>query len=145
MAVDKIQFRPGPLAGSLAARTDVQDNGHASKVAARDLSRYYDLLALTLPAAGLSVGEAALIVDALNGMIVDLSAAQMLAAEIEDSLADGLAEKWGVDGPALVARAVAWPLALRLAICDAVERFWAAYAVESTAARLIAVGLTRQE
>jgi hypothetical protein len=68
-----------------------------------------------------------------------------LAAELEDGLADGLAQKWEFDGPDLLARVAGWSLIQRLAVCDAVERFWAAgYAIERTADRLVAVGLVRR-
>lgn len=144
MPIDKIQFRPGPLTAALEAR-GAADNATASQIADRDLSRYYDLLALALAQVQLSPGEASLIVDALNGTAVDLVAAQGLPYEIADSLEDGLAEKWEVDGSALITKAHGWSLLQRIAVCDAAERFWsgAAYHVENTAARLITVGLVR--
>jgi len=144
MPDDRIQFRPGPLGAALAARADDATRS-ISQVAQRDLGRYYDLLALALGAVVLSEGEAALIVDGLNGSYVELMTAQLLAAEIADSLDDGLADKWDVDGPALVAKVAGWSLASRLAVCDAVERFWRdGYQVETMADRLAAVGLLRR-
>lgn len=143
--MDKVQFRPAHLAAHLAARADVDTNAAASQVAQRDLGRYYDLMALTLASVELSQGEASLIVDALNGTLIDLTAAQMLAAEIADGLDDGLAEKWGVNGPALVAKVGSWSLAQRLAVCDAAERFWrGAHHVEVVGERLAVVGLVRR-
>lgn len=140
---EKIQFRPGSLAPALRARAETGVGPAA--VAQRDLARYYELLALALVSVDLTTGEASLIVDALNGTIIDLTAAQMLATAIADSLDDGLAEKWGVDGPGLVASAQGWTLAQRIAVCDAVERFWrGAYHVETTEDRLVSVGLIRR-
>jgi hypothetical protein len=138
----KVQFRPGPLDPALAERADAGVS--IGQVARRDLDRYYQLLTLALHQVELTPGEASLIVDALNGTFIDLTAAQMLHAEIADSLGDGLAEKWEVDGPALVAKARGWTLLQRMAVCDAVERFWNnAYHVEDLQDRLIRVGLVR--
>ena len=145
MAIDRIQFRPGPRAEHLAAR-GASDNASASQLVDRDLDRYYQLLALALAQVRLSEGEAGLLIDALNGTFIDLQAAQALHYEIADALGDGLAEKWGVDGPALVATIRGWSLLVRVAVCDAADRFWSgAYHVEDTRARLIAVGLVRVE
>lgn len=139
---NKVQFRPGHLLGMLQERADTGQS--ISMVAQRDLDRYYDLIALALHHVELTPGEASLIVDAMNGTFIDLTAAQMLHAEIADSLGDGLAEKWGVDGPALVAKARGWTLLQRMAVCDAVERFWNnSYHVEDYQDRLIRVGLVR--
>jgi hypothetical protein len=143
MTQPKVQFRLGVLGRYLQAR---QDSGQSvSDVAQRDLKRYYALLALGLSSVHLNQGEAGLIVDALNGTLVELSTAQLLWAEIQDSLEDGLAEKWGVDGPTLVEKLRDYSLAQTLAIVDAVERFWgASHHIESTEARLVAVGLVKQ-
>lgn len=146
MPSERIQFRPGPLAPAINARvTGGAGAANDDQVAARDLGRYYDLMALALASVDLTLGEASLMVDATNGTMIDLTTAQMLAAEIADSLEDGLAEKWDVDGRALVAKINGWSLAQRLAVCDAVERFWGAgYQVGSTGDRLAAVGLIRR-
>jgi hypothetical protein len=145
MPAEKVQFRPGPaqLATQIAARGG-DTNVAASDLAVRDLGRYYDMLALALASVDLSAGQAGLLVDVLNGTVIDLTTAQMLAAEVEDSLPDGTAEKWDVDGPALVAKISAWNLGQRLAVCDAVERFWEVGHVDSTGERLVAVGLVRR-
>jgi hypothetical protein len=139
--VDKTQIRFGPLAGAIEARTD----GAPAATVRRDLERYYALLSLALASVELSTAEASLIVDALNGTAISLTTAQMLAAEIEDALEDGLAEKWGVDGAALVATIGAWTLAQRMAVLDACERFWISGSrVAVMADRLAAVGLVRR-
>lgn len=138
----KIQFRPGPLGARLVERSEAGRS--PSQTAARDLDRYYDLLTIALAQVDLSPGEASLIVDTMNGTHIDLTAAQMLHYEIADSLDDGLAEKWEIDGPGLAAKAGGWSLLTRMAICDAVERFWSdAYHIDDTAARLVRVGLVR--
>ncbi len=44
---------------------------------------------------------------------------------VADSLAlDDLAEKWGVDGPGLLAKGARYTYAQNAAIVDAVERWW---------------------
>ncbi|HMQ31877.1 MAG TPA: hypothetical protein PKD53_14205 [Chloroflexaceae bacterium] len=146
MPADKVQFRPAALAAALATRADADDNAHVSQVAQRDLGRYYELMALALASVNLAPGEAALVVDALNGTIADVQTAQLLAYEVQDSLADGLAVKWDVDGAALVATIGAWSLAQRLAVVDAAERFWRGpYRGEGPIAdKLAAVGLIRR-
>lgn len=144
MAPDRVQFRPGPLSDALIDRGG-GDNAEAAQVAARDLGRYYEALTLALASVSLTEGEAGLIVDALNGTIIDVQAAQLLAYEIADSYDDGLCEKWEVDGPALLATIRGWSTLQRLAVCDAVERFWRnGYHVGSTADALARVGLVKR-
>lgn len=48
--------------------------------------------------------ELNLIADALSGTFVDTTTLRLLWAEVDESLKDGLAEKWDVDGPVLVGR-----------------------------------------
>ena len=140
---ESFQMRPGPLAPALAARLA---GDSPAAVVRRDLGRYYDALALGLASVALSPGEAGLIVDALNGTRIELVTAQMLGEEIEDALnLDGLAAKWDVDGPKLVATILGWSLVQRLAVVDAVERFWAAgWHASETVERLTAVGLVKR-
>ena len=139
---ESFQMRPGPLAPALAARLAGES---PAAVVRRDLGRYYDALALGLANVALSPGEAGLIVDALNGTRIELTTAQMLGEEIEDAMKlDGLAAKWDVDGPRLVATILGWSLIQRLAVVDAVERFWAAGYVSETVERLVAVGLVKR-
>lgn len=98
-----------------------------SGVIDRDLGRYYEALRRTRRALRelLSEDELSLITDARNGTaMMDAGSVQMLAAEIEDSLEDGLADKWDVDGPDLVARLRGLPYIQCAALVDAVERHW---------------------
>lgn len=144
MALDRIQFRPGPLASALTARGG-DDNASAAQVAARDLDRYYQLLALALASVDLTPGEAGLIVDALNGSLMDVSNVQLLAYAITDSYEDGLPAKWEVDAAALSAKLRGWTLLQRMAVGDAVERFWSqANHLDSTTDRLALVGLVKR-
>lgn len=117
-----IAFRAGDLLAHLDARTYTSMADSVSEVAKRDLDRYYDMLARSLPT--FTVAEASLICDALNGSLLQPASAPLLWAEISDALDDGLAEKWGVDGPALVARLRLLTPFQALAVEDAVERWW---------------------
>ena len=72
--------------------------------------------------------ELALIADSLNGTITAGQAEvwfanPLLSWSVSDILPDGLAEKWGVDGPALVKKLAELGPAEIAAILDAVERF----------------------
>lgn len=118
----------------------------AGTVAQRDLGRYYDALALALGQVDLTTGEAMLIIDALNGTLIEVTTAQMLHYEIADSMGDGLAQKWGIDGKGLVEKVRSWSLLQRLAVVDAVERWWGdAYHVNDGDARLLRVGLIKSQ
>ena len=95
----------------------------------------------------LSEGEACALCDVLNSTYVDAHGAGMLWLEVEDALEDGLAEKWGIDGPALVEKLKHMPRARLMAIADAVERWWVLIDEEpdlSWAASLGRVGLLRE-
>lgn len=120
----KIQFRPGEVLKRLEERSGPTAflASSADLAARRDLERYYRLLADSLPR--LELGEAMMLVDMLNGTVLDERTYRYLAHEVADSLADGLGEKWGVDGSAFVARLQALPPGSLMAIVDAVERFW---------------------
>jgi hypothetical protein len=56
---------------------------------------------------------------------MDANSAHMLYAEAEDGITlEDLAEKWEVDGSALVEKLKGYSDIQCLAICDAAERFW---------------------
>ena len=78
----------------------------------------------------LSAEEWMLIFDALNGVWAGDTIAlaiQSLPLGISDALTlDGLADKWGVDGPALLSKLETMSWCERLAVIDTAERFWAA-------------------
>lgn len=99
---------------------------NVSKAVNDGLARYYYLLkrARVELRAKLSAREVALICDACNGTLWQAYSLSLLPAEIEDSLEDGLAAKWEVDGPALVEKLRGLDLLELAALVDAVERFW---------------------
>src|SRR5690606_36071183 len=82
----------------------VEERGKArSTVITRDLERLYTLYRRALRRVDLSLDEACLITDALNGSLMTADTAHLLWASVEDAMKyEGLAEKWNVDGKALV-------------------------------------------
>jgi len=96
----------------------------ASLTARRDLERYYEAIRRS---AGLDLtqGEACLILDTLNGSLMEPHSIPLLWAEVSDACdMDGYDRKWGVDGPALVGKLRRRPYFELLRIVDAVERWW---------------------
>lgn len=118
-----IQFRSAEVEPQLGVRLDARI-GSPGRVAVRDLDRYYTVLTAELARLDLSEPEAMLIIDSLNGSLLDTSSYRLLWAEIDDALDDGLAEKWGIDGFALVAKLRALSPAQAMAVIDAGERWW---------------------
>lgn len=101
--------------------------GSRSTVINRDLERLYTLYDRALREVELTTGEACLVVDVLNGSLMDANTARLLWASVEDGIRlDGLAEKWGVDGKALVEKLKGLNDIQALALVDAGERFWQA-------------------
>ena len=139
MASPQIQFRAlSPLNTHLTDRAKGSALSPAD-VARRDLNRYYTFLAAALNTITLTEGEALLLCDALNGTYVGEGhdCAILIAHlhhEIADTAPDGLGQKWGVDLPTLVAKIEGWTPQQRLAVVDAVERWWATEIVPVDAA-----------
>lgn len=91
----------------------------------RDLERLYTMYARAIKEVPLSLPEAQAIVDCCNGTIYDARSAPLLWASIEDANnLDGLDDKWGIDGPALVEKLKGLSQLQALALIDAAERFW---------------------
>lgn len=112
------------LTADLTARTGANSLGLTAQ---RDLERYYALLAAELRTVSLTAAEALLIADALNGTLWEPHTIRLLWAGVDDAIRlDGLAEKWQVDGAALVAKLRALTPGQTVAVIDAVERAWQA-------------------
>ena len=110
----------GPLEEELSLRGDNRSN-----IINRDLERLYTLYRRAIREVPLTMAEACLIADSLNGSMMDANTAQVLWAGIADSIRlDGLAEKWDVDGPALVEKMQGLSALQAMALVDAAERFW---------------------
>jgi len=101
--------------------------GAFSAVIGESLDRYFESLrrARARLVGQFSAGELALIADSSNGTRWDAYSVPLLYANVEDGLDDGLAEKWEVEGAALVAKLRALSYIEAAAIVDAVERWWA--------------------
>ena len=108
-----------PLDARLLERAGASDN--LNDAARRDLSRYYAVLRDSLSRVSLSEGEASLIVDSLNGTIMDETSYLHLWMEVDDA---ELFEKWNVGRSALIAKLKALSPGETLAVIDAAERFW---------------------
>lgn len=144
---NRIQYRAfGPLLERLQERSRAAGAPELSDVAHRDAERYYALLAETLKTVTLTEAEAMLLCDALNGVLAaePPAVARLLWAQVEDAVRlDGLAEKWGVNGIALVGELKSYSFAQCLAVIDAAERWWKLPDQSDRAATLKAVGLVR--
>jgi len=93
----------------------------------RDLGRYYALLerGRAEARARLSEEEVRAIAGALNGILHEPWSMPLLPAEIEDSVAhENLADRHGIDGPALVEKLTHLSAGATWAVIDACERHW---------------------
>ena len=109
------------------ARLGEEQSYDRSSVIAKSLDRYF--YALDSARRGLrerfSEGEQGLILDALNGTLFsEPFSVGIIEHEIADAIADGYAEKWQCDGPALIEKLTALSYCEKLAIVDAAERWW---------------------
>lgn len=98
-----VSFRPDPaLAAHLAARAD---GGSRNLVAARDLARYYGLMAFSRRrlARMFDADDCRVIVAALGGTVIDESLIPLLGHEIMDAVVNDLSEQLPIDVPALAA------------------------------------------
>ena len=96
-----------------------------SLIARRDLERYYQALPDEMRDIQLSQDEMSLLRDALNGVLHEPHTYRLLWAGVDDAIRhEGLAEKWHVDGEALVTRLRDMTPGQTMAIIDAVERYW---------------------
>lgn len=97
-----VQFRDAEIEIWLDAIAEPRESRGIA--AARALKLFRTIVDDELQRARLMPGELNLIADALQGTFVGATLLRLLWAEIDESLEDGLAEKWGVDGPSLVGR-----------------------------------------
>ena len=109
------------------ARSGEEQSYDRSAVIARSLDRYFYALAAARRALRerFSAAEQGLILDVANGaLFASPCAVGFIEHEVADAIADGYAEKWHVDGPALVEKLAALTYAEKLALIDAAERWW---------------------
>lgn len=120
MPARNLYLSPGAEDALGARATGERDR---SAVASRMMERYAEICRRSLPE--LSDAEWDLLRDSLNGWLPEPAASVgWLAMGVRDSIEmDGLAGKWGVDGPALLSRLEALDYAGCLAVLDAVEQW----------------------
>ena len=105
---------------------ELAERGQRAPTINRDLERLYTLYQRALRRVSLTVDEACLIVDALNGSLYDARTAGLLPAGVRDAIRlDGLDQKWSVDGESLVQKLSELDELSCMAIIDAAERAWA--------------------
>lgn len=91
----------------------------------RDLDRLYTLYRRAVKEVPLTYAEACLLVDVLNGALMDANSAHLLWAEIEDGCRlDKIDQRWDIDGKALVEMLRSLSAFHCMALIDAAERFW---------------------
>lgn len=126
MPATKISITIGDVLGEIDARGE-RGAVNRSGTINRDLERYYEILRYGRQALRdrLSTAEIAAILDNLNGCwLSEPVSVRLIYANVEDGLAEGLAKKWQIDGPALVAKLKALSFAESCALADASERWW---------------------
>lgn len=134
MASPLIQFRAiDDMAKDIESRTQLYGGDEAerqkdrilSETVRRDLERFYKAIPSTLHAINLSLPEAMLIIDSLNGYLMTPELPQLMVHNVRDSIEmDGLDKKWNVDAQALMQKLGQLTPIECLAITDAVERWW---------------------
>jgi hypothetical protein len=125
--LNHVTFRPGHLADSISARVGTGITGSAGAVAQRDLGRYYAALRDELARLDLTLNEACLLVDAMNGCVSDdESSISFMWANVADHVdLNDAGQKWEIDDPASFVRRVrGLSYAAKAAVVDACERFW---------------------
>lgn len=115
----------------LAGELDCRHESRAEAVR-RSLERYYDLLERTRKTLRSEVGglppftqgELGALVDANNGTHFEPWSISLVAANVEDSIPDGIGEKWHINVSELVDKLNAMDDVECHALVDAIERWW---------------------
>ena len=123
MATPPRSIRPAPILLEAVA-----NNGGGRSFAHRltqIADRYLEMLRRAELSA-FSENEISAICDALNGTWLEPAAAIRGAiwVEVEDACLDGLAEKWRIDGPALVTKLRGLDYGQEVHLVERVEAFW---------------------
>lgn len=103
------------------------DTGSLSGEINRGIDRYHEVIRRHRGVEDLfSAAELNALRDVANGWLAEPAAtiAGGLAMELSDSLPDGIAEKWEIDAPALLAKLRALPYADELALVAGIEAWW---------------------
>lgn len=120
-----ISFRDSEIEAIAALRGG--EDRSPSMVARTDLERYYALLQDAEAELNFDVDELNCIYDVFNGTWFEATSAEPgLRFGLEDAftLTPGYAEKWGVDGKALIAKVRELSPLQSWALVTKIERFW---------------------
>lgn len=85
-----------------------------------DVARHYEVIVSELRGIDLSEREWDLLHDALSGTPLDWVSYRYLWTTVDDAVTQGLADKWGVDGPVLVDKLRALRPGQTMAVIDAI-------------------------
>lgn len=111
----------------LSAQMGVGDDAPLGSTARRDLERYYAIVRDELRQLPLTRNEVLLVLDAMNGVLVEppMMYRGAVLLDVADHIRLNAAdEKWDVDGEALIRRLEALSPGTLMAIVDMAERFW---------------------
>ena len=101
------------------------ERGQRAPTINRDLGRLYALYERALRRVNLTLDEACLITDAMNGTLHDIRSGIRFWIGVQDAIElDGLDRKWGVDGKVLIEKLSQLDELSCMAIVDAAERYW---------------------
>ncbi len=126
MASSKMNISlPPEVAAQIETRTG-KAAGERSGQIAGDLARYYEALARARKGlrSQFSESELGAVLDVCNGTVYEAHSLPWLYASVEDAAEDGLAAKWQIDAPALVAKLRGLSYIEAAALVDATERAW---------------------
>jgi hypothetical protein len=139
---NSIQFRATGLLGAiLLNRAARRDGKSLTQTAKRDLARYYALIRMGLARFDLTEAEAACLIEAIP-LDAEYGNPEFLAV-IESRCRAGMADEWGVDTDALLAKLGVVSAIEEWAILDAARHWWQG-AWDNTRQGLVAVGLLRE-
>lgn len=121
--LDEIRSRQDVLSAQMEAEGDAP----LGSVAKRDLIRYYQVVRDELRKLPLSRNEVLLVLDAMNGVLVDTPGMYRGAVvlDVADHIRlNGADAKWDVDGDVLISTLEAMSPGTLMALVDLAERFW---------------------
>lgn len=119
----QVKFRTGKdLEAELASRSEEMTDSAYSRVAKRDLERYYAMMARDAPV--FSEDEALVLVNALNGAKYQPELVHRLYIDVQEYLEEN--EEYRLSGNVLtlVLRLKEMKVLECMAVIDAVEKFW---------------------
>lgn len=129
MAYEKISITlDGSTLESVEERRESAESRDRATAIGRSLDRYFEALRVARQSLrdNLSEAEISAVLDNLNGCwMAEPVSIRLLWANVADGMEEGgLAEKWKINGPALVTKLKAMSFIEACALVDASERWW---------------------